>query len=292
MHAKTWIIIIVSCGLAFALLNCEPTSPDPKKRAKRAKKSTAQTTPKKKKTSARPGGHRAKPLRFAIMPGKPGDVQQRPKGVWKKFGRDMRILQDPAPGEGSAPERTGTLMFSDDFNRAQLGDNWRIGGKGRYSIKDGKLYSDFGHNENVHLIKPLPRDARIELEIMSETSRIDAKISLYDDGKEHESGYVILAGGWHNRSDLILRGREHDHETVTRQRVPFEPTGRWVAGKTYKWTIIRKGSKLSWYVDNKKYLEYDDPEPLWSPVNKYLSISNWESKVHIDNIEVYDLTKQ
>ena len=289
MHVRMWTAVITGIAIICSLTACEPTSPEPVRRSRAKKQTTAAKAGKP--TGARPGGHRAQPLRFAIRPGKAGEVQQRPQGVWKAFGRDMRIFQDPAPGEGSAPPKGGTLLFSDDFNRAQLGDNWRNRGKGHYGISNGTLFSDMGHNENVFLVKPLPKDARIELDVMSETKRIDIKISLYDDGREHESGYVVLAGGWYNRSDLIVRGREHDHEAVVRQRVSFEPTGRWVAGKTYHWTIIRQGSKLSWYVNNKKYLEYDDPEPLWGPANRYLSISNWESRVHIDNLEIYDLTK-
>ncbi len=301
MHRNVLVIVILLASLLSFSCDVKPTSPD---YTRPKHKKTTRTKSKKKKKAFmnpnRPGGHRKHPLKFAISPGKVGTKNERPYGVWQKFGRDLRLLQDPAPNEGTPPPKNeGKLLFEDDFERDTLGPNWRIGGghyyisKSKHCQRDGKpnrcLASDEAYNENVFLTKPLPKNVRIEFDTKSTSRRLDIKCSLFDDGKEHESGYVVLMGGWYNSLDLIARGREHDFESVCRSKTPWEEGGRWKPGKWYHWTIIRKDGKLYWYVDDKLYLVYDDPEPLYGEKNKYFSFSNWKSHVYFDNLKIYDL---
>ncbi len=290
---KVLIIAAMIASAFFVVTNCTPTSPDagqnPRKKGSKSSSSASSSLKQAVPETKRPGGHRNRPLPFALAVGVVGQQSARPFGVWQKMGNDMRIIQDNLPGFGSsAPDDKGTLIFEDSFDRQEIGDDWRIGG-GKYFIRNGSLTSDYAHNENIFLKKPLPRNVRIEFDAWSETDRLDFKVSLYDDGLEHESGYVALLGGWYNSTDALIRGREHDHESVARKTIPWIEGGRPKAGQKYKWTLIRKDSKLSWYLENKLYLEYDDPAPLYGEANKYFSVSNWESVIHLDNLKIYEI---
>jgi hypothetical protein len=71
---------------------------------------------------------------------------------------------------------------------------------------------------------------------------------------------------------------------VFRDRSGAEPLV--VPGRSYHFTITRKGGLLDWKVDGASYLAWTDPEPLFGPGHEYFAINDWESDVRFDNLTI------
>jgi hypothetical protein len=100
------------------------------------------------------------------------------------------------------------LPYSDDFNRASVGDQWWSNG-GMWRIVDGQLYSPGVGNNPLWLMARLPADVRAEFDVRSEGNDGDVKWEMFGDGRTHSTGYVFIFGGWHNRETRIAKLDEH-----------------------------------------------------------------------------------
>lgn len=193
-------------------------------------------------------------------------------------------------GGGSAPPAAkGTLVFEDNFERTDLGDNWLDTG-GNYRIVNGELRAQGARNKPLWLKRKLPRNARIELTARSESDAVDIKVEAYGDGKSKAikasytaTSYVLILGGWNNSRSIIARMNEHGDD----RKVRTDPKGE--KGKTYRFTVVRNQNKLSWYVDSKLFLEMDDSAPLEGTGHEYFAINNWASEVFFDDLKIYKL---
>ncbi len=175
---------------------------------------------------------------------------------------------------------TAQVPFSDDFDRATLGDNYaRFGGD--WIIDRGSVYSIYAINIPLFLNVDLPKDVVVEVDVMSETGEVDSKVELMTDGRRHESGYIFILGGWSNSLSCIARLDEHG-----RDRKVHQPTG--VNGnKWYRWRIEKKGGHLAWLIDGQPYLEFEDASPLDGPGHDRLAFGNWQNKVRFDNLKIW-----
>lgn len=181
-----------------------------------------------------------------------------------------------------------TGPFLDNFERAELGPNWNNTGAD-YRIEGGRLRIKDAYNHPAWLRKRLPRDVVVELDAASFSPSGDLKIELFGDGASFDpdkggytsSGYVFIMGGWQNSLSVLCRNNEHD-EGRKAQRI--EP--RVQLGRTYHWTITRKGGSLDWRVDGQPFLSWTDPEPLQGSGHEYLGINNWQAEVAFDNLSI------
>ena len=183
----------------------------------------------------------------------------------------------------------GTLVFEDNFNRDTLGGAWHDTG-GRYKIVDGQLRAENGRNRPLWLERKLPRDARVAFSARSESPDIDIKVELFGDGKSKAikaaykaTSYVVILGGWKNSRSIIARMDEHRDDREVRE----EPKG--IRGKTYRFDIIRKGSRFAWYLDGDHFLEMDDASPLDGPGHEHFAFNNWSSEVFFDDLAIFEL---
>jgi hypothetical protein len=180
------------------------------------------------------------------------------------------------------------VLFADDFERQALGEGWLDTG-GKYRIEGGKVNVEGAHNHPLWLRTPLPRDAMVEIDVMSTSPDGDLKIELFGDGKSFDpdmggyvsSGYVFIFGGWRNQLSVIARHNEHN-EGVKAQRsdIKVEP------GRTYRWTIVRKGGRIDWLIDGDTFLSWTDPQPLEGPGHQHLALNNWEASIYFDNLRI------
>jgi hypothetical protein len=181
-----------------------------------------------------------------------------------------------------------TEPFSDTFERAELGPTWTNTGAD-YRIVGGRLNVSGAYNHPAWLRRKLPRDAVIELDVMSKSPAGDIKIELYGDGESFDpdkgayvsSGYMFIFGGWGNSLSVICRNNEHDEGRKAERRDP-----RVEVGKSYHWTISRRGGVLEWKLDGQPFLAWTDPEPLSGDGHQYLAVNNWESDVYFDNLSI------
>jgi hypothetical protein len=176
--------------------------------------------------------------------------------------------------------------FADDFERASLGDAWKVTG-GSYRIVNGELVIDHAYNHPLWLSKAIPRDAVIELDAWSNSDAGDIKIEIWGDGKSYATttsytatSYVFIFGGWHNQLSAIARMNEHGDDRKTRGDLKVE------RGRKYHFRFARKDGHLDWQVDGKPFLQFDDPKPLDGPDHAYLGFNDWEAELHFDNLKI------
>lgn len=172
--------------------------------------------------------------------------------------------------------------FADDFNREGLGERYRKAG-GSWRIVDGALSSVGDHNQPLWLDVPLARNLKVEFTAWSRSPAVDTKIEIFGDGVRHESGYVVILGGWQNTLSTIARLDEHEPGRVERR-------GRWEKDRRYRWTVQRTdGHTLELLLDGERILAYDDKDPLYGPRNNRLAFTSWESEVSYDDLVITPL---
>jgi len=226
----------------------------------------------------------------------------------------------------STPPESGALIFEDTFDRGEVGDRYRQaepdrGWKaGEWQIQDGRLVGNKIHNATLWLQVELPRKVRIDFDARAETDEGDVKCEVFGDGRVHQSGYIVIHGGWKNTVRGIARQDEHGEDRKDDNRCPtFSRDGRACLpghayrclrpepgrvcrpelrspcqkrcaekGADYHWTIIREDSVLRWYLDGDLLLKLDDADPLRG---RYFGFNNWEARTSFDNLKIYDLTR-
>jgi hypothetical protein len=188
--------------------------------------------------------------------------------------------------KAKVPMLTGP--FNDDFERADLGGDWNNTGAA-YKTTGGKLGITGAHIHPLWLRRKLPFNVIVELDATSRTPEGDLKIELMGDGESFDpdqgrydpTGYMFVFGGWHNQLSIISKLGEHDDAVKVSRRDPkVEP------GRTYHWTITKRGGVLDWQIDGRPFLQYLDPQPLYGPGHQFFAINNWESDASYDNIRI------
>jgi len=121
--------------------------------------------------------------------------------------RCIKEIEQMPPAEAT---REWTLVFSDDFERDDLGENWRVL-HGEWRIEGGKLVCSSGHSEVV-INQPFPGCQRIEFDAMTRAERpCDFSPVIHSGGKGSrgfEGGYLLQFGGAGNTLNRILRSNE------------------------------------------------------------------------------------
>ncbi len=199
------------------------------------------------------------------------------------------------PAAATTVEIAGS--FQDDFDRPELGENyWSTGDYWR--IFDGQLLSPGAHNNPLWLRAILPPDVQVDFDARSEAPEGDTKCEIFGNGYDHASGYVLIFGGWGNRVTAIARLDEHGVPVDAQIPEPI-PEGGHVRvqrtdmhveqGRTYHWTVRRKGQTLSWSLDGQLVLQLVDPEPLRGSGHDRFAFSTWDADVFYDNLKVTPL---
>ena len=178
-----------------------------------------------------------------------------------------------------------TTPFVDAFERTELGSAWLDTG-GHYAVTNGKLVARNAYNHPAWLRKRLPRDVTVELDVQSNSSAGDIKLELFGDGASFDpdrggyvsTGYVFIFGGWRNSLSVICRNNEHDDG-----RKAMRTDRRVEVGRTYHFSITRKGGRIDWQLDGQPFLTWTDPQPLAGARHEYFAVNDWEAEVAFDN---------
>lgn len=187
--------------------------------------------------------------------------------------------------------------FLETFDRSDLGAMWSSEMSGRWQIKydpatrQGHLCGERAQNNPLFLRQTLPRDVIVEFDAWGLSDEGDTKIELFTDGKFHATGYVLVFGGWHNKISIIDRLDEHNRDCKANEQKAAVHCRRWTRGgpaknKRYRWKVTRKNNLLSWEIDGKPYLQYDDPQPLEGKGHSFFAFSNWEAPICFDNLRI------
>ena len=186
-------------------------------------------------------------------------------------------------------------VFSDDFERRELGPDWRAT-SGVWRISDGKLCGANAKNHPVWLKRRLPANAQVEFDALSTSPDGDLKAEIWGDGRSAASGtsyndatsYLAIFGGWRNTFHVLARLDEHaadrkqidlvaDSTDLRRARV--------VANQVYRYKLERRdGKTVRWFVDDIEILSYEDPKPLAGEGHEHFGFNDWAVRVCFDNL--------
>ncbi|MDP2340525.1 MAG: hypothetical protein Q8O67_06190 [Deltaproteobacteria bacterium] len=171
---------------------------------------------------------------------------------------------------------------ADDFADPAIKARYHHQG-GSWRVVDGALTTLGDHNLPLWLEAPLSKNVRIEFTSTSASPEVDMKVEVFGDGIRHESGYIVIVGGWKNTVTAIARLDEHEKGRASRRT-------RWEQGKTCRWTIQRTdGRTLELFLDGERQLRYEDPDPLYGERNNRFAFSGWESEVTFDDLVITPL---
>jgi hypothetical protein len=180
------------------------------------------------------------------------------------------------------PARGGvspTTPFVDAFDDGDLRGRYFLQG-GSWRVVDGALTTLGDRNLPLWLDLALPKNVRIEVDVTSMATAVDAKVEVFGDGVRHESGYIVIVGGWNNTLSGIARLDEHERGRVM-NRTHHEQ------GRTYHLVVQRvDGATLELLVDGERVASYRDAAPLWGPGHDRFAFSGWESEVTFDHLKI------
>ena len=172
----------------------------------------------------------------------------------------------------------GVLVFSDDFEREAVGDKW-LDRSGKWEIKDGWLHGRGIKNEGLWLNPPLPERVRVEFDAKAGTDEGDLKFEIFNTEQRHQTGYIVIFGGWHNAVSIIARLNEHG-EDRKEAGVHVEK------GRVYHFAAVRTDNNLRWFVDGELVLQWPDDDPIRGHV---FGFNNWAADTLFDNVKVFQL---
>ena len=180
-----------------------------------------------------------------------------------------------------------TLIFEDDFERAELGAQWRRGqgegGPGQWRIEQGALIGSDLKNDPIWWVGQLPDQARVEFDATALSDQGDVKFEIFGDGSAHASGYVVIFGGWKNQLDVIARLDEHGEDRKA------QPSIKAHKDRTYRIAAERLDDTLVWWVDGQEVMRYRDEAPLRGASHRGFSFNDWSAPVKFDNVKIYRL---
>jgi hypothetical protein len=214
------------------------------------------------------------------------------------YYRNLRILPlasstDPGPPAFASPSpapKAPPGPFADSFDRASLGPDWLPTNPAAVQLDRGSLTLQGAHNRPVWLTKPIPTNAAIEFDCWTDSPEGDLKVEVWGDGTSFHggnpnqaytsTGYVFILGGWRNTLSVLAKGNEHASDRVSRSDLRVQP------GHRYHWRITRQGGRISWSIDGQDFLALTDSSPWEGPEHQYFAFSNFETKVHFDNLRI------
>ena len=187
-------------------------------------------------------------------------------------------------------------MFTDDFERTALGDRWTAESP-QWRLVDGTIINHHADNAGFWLKERLPTgDVRIEFDVRSDpfnkkvkgkTTEVfpgDLKCEAFNQEPSHQTGYVLIFGGWNNQVNRIARLEEHGDGEGARIEdgagYPVQP------GQTYRMKVIRVGNTIAWYANDTHLVHMTDDDFI---NGRYFGFNNWRSRLTFDNVEVYKL---
>ena len=211
-----------------------------------------------------------------------------------------------APGnEPAAPAASASGSASADTAPPHpanaLGPNWYQSQTNAWHIENGKLCGQGARNHGVWLQKPIPINARIEVDAVSDSPQGDLKAEFWGDGQSsattvsytNATSYQTIYGGWKNTEHVLARINEHgtDRKEIKVDPDSDDPRQKPVTGgQIYHFKVERAdGKTVRWYIDGLEFLTFPDSAPLAGVGHDHFGFNDWDVKVCFDNVKVTPL---
>ncbi len=197
---------------------------------------------------------------------------------------------------GISASDTGVRPQANDYG---LGADWHTtAAPGIWRVQGGRLCGQKAYNHGVWLRRPIPANARIEFDAVSDSTIGDIKAELWGDGKSYAKGnsyveatsYIMLYGAWANTQHGIARINEHGND---RSLIKVDlgsgdkknlPVAR---GQLYHFRIERTdGKTVRMYVDDTLIANFNDATPLVGVGHDHVGFNDWETPVCFDNVRI------
>ena len=197
--------------------------------------------------------------------------------------------------------RDAQLILSEEFEQTRSLEQFRQGqpdlghqvegaeGNGKaWVVKDGRLTVAKAHNAALWLDQELPLgNLRISFTVIAHSDEGDVKCEVFGDGFNHQSGYILINGGWKNTVRAIARQDEHGEDRHNDHSCRRSPEKKCVIkGREDTWVIERIKGTFYWYINNKFVLLYRDSQPL---LGRHFAFNNWSAPSSFDHLKIYKL---
>lgn len=207
----------------------------------------------------------------------------------------------PLPPCDSNKDLELAAPFTDNFDRAELGDDWRSTSYGAYFLRNNKLCIAKPRNHPLWLKRKLPTNVRVEFDATPTTANADVKTELFGDGCAFDvdgrdytaTSYVFVLGAHNNTEHWLARMSEHGPEakkTPLLAGAPSIATGKLIAQTNYKIVLERTdGKTVSMKVDGTLVHEMADPQPMAGPGHDHFGFNGWDAPSCFDNLTITPL---
>jgi len=184
--------------------------------------------------------------------------------------------------ERSASQAEWTPLFTDAFNRASLGDDWKIV-RGQARITNGWLRVTSTENGDVYAVirRPFPDSIRVEFE------------ARFPTGLERPSDLGCFLGGDEHRCDtagycLSFGSDSNTCSRIQREGVDIRLSAESVAepGRTYRIAAEMVEGHLALFVDGRQVLNYLDMIPLAGAGHDHLGLVTFGKGAEFANVRV------
>ncbi|MDD5643894.1 MAG: protein kinase [bacterium] len=186
-----------------------------------------------------------------------------------------------------------TLIFEDNFNRREIGNNWEafVGNRkidlkedlSVWKIENGELSVQSWENAFIILKKiPVSGDLKMTFDAYTVPPH-DNNIQCFICDETRTTGYVFHIGGWKNQKTAITKGYAPNILDQT-SLLKVEPD------RNYKIKVEKVGKNVKLFVDNRLILRIVDYTPFISMENQYAGLDTWGSHVKFDNFKLYKLS--
>ncbi len=189
----------------------------------------------------------------------------------------QKRLKEIEEAASAKPVQDWTLVFSDDFERDELGENWKVLA-GDWRIEAGKLVCGPGYSEIV-INKTFPGCHRIEFEAITRGERpCDFSPVIQSAGRGYSGGYLIQFGGRANTVNRILRADEPLEDRSADRFIQ--------AGEVHNIAAELDGNTLRLTVDGSIIAEGRDSAPLLGEGHEMAGLYI-HCETTVDNVKVY-----
>jgi hypothetical protein len=191
--------------------------------------------------------------------------------------------------------------FTDNFDRTDLGNDWRSTSYGAYFLRNNKLCISKPRNHPLWLKRKLPNNVRVEFDAQPTSASADIKAELFGDGCAFDNegrdytatAYVFVLGAHNNSEHWLARMYEHGPEAKKTQLLAGAPSmanAKLITQTVYKIALERSDAKtVSIKVDGTLIHEMNDPEPLGGTGHDHFAFNGWDAPSCFDNLVITPL---